>query len=545
MKLRKTYRLFIAVILVLSLAMGAPFVALAGPDDVLGEVRSLLENQYVEVVSNDVLEAETVEDMLEKLGDRHTQYLSKEDYDFFLDTLDRSFSGIGIELEMVAQGVLVTKVFEGYGAAKAGIIPGDIIIDAGGDSLAEKTSEFSVSRLRGTAGSKVAVKVKRDNQTLDLTIERMTIELPLIHSEVLENHIGYVLIYSFGLETATQFDKHVRALKEKGVDSWIVDLRNNGGGYTQMALDLLGYIIGEKNAVVLKDRSILSIVYNATKQAYTLETTEQPIILLTNGYTGSSSEIVTAAVKDHNKATIIGETTYGSGRVKALMPLSNGDYLKMTINKFFSPYNSAIDEIGIKPHMNLTGVDELQTAVLMLKDYSSAQEDNVNKAGYLQLNAGPNNFAIPLEDMREVKNWALGMKILDSAYVTTTLRTGTSAGWEAFHEVYLQDRSRIYYPDYVRAGDLPAIPLNKKFTVTYNKAIDWKSTTSDSVELIDTATGERIKSRLDFTSDRIMTVTPDTELKPATEYWLVLHPTIQDVDGANVTGGVAVAKTVK
>ena len=354
-----------------------------------------------------------------------------------------------------------------------------------------------------------------------------------------------MLVYSFGLETATQFDKHVRALKEKGVDSWIINLRNNGGGYTQTALDLLGYIIGEKNAVVLKDRSILSVVYNATKQAYTLDTSEQPIVLLTNGYTGSSSEIVTAAMKDHNKATIIGETTYGSGRVKALMPLSNGDYLKMTINKFFSPHNNAIDEVGIKPHMNLAGVDELQTAVLMLKDYDIAREDNNDKAGYLQLNAGPNDFAISLGDMREAANWKLGMKILDSAYVTTTLRTGTSAGWEAFHEVYLQDRSRIYYPDYVRAGDLPAIPLDKKFTVTYNKAIDWKSATSDSVELIDTTTGERIKCGLNFTSDRIMTVTPVTQLKPATEYWLVLNSTIQDVDGAYVTGGVAVAKTVK
>lgn len=545
MKLRNTYRMFIAVILVISLGMGAPLLAFASQDDVLGEVRSLLENQYVEVVSDDVLEAKSVEEMLKKLGDGHTQYLSKPDYDFFLDTLDRSFSGIGIELEMVAQGVLVTKVFEGYGAAKAGIVPGDIIIQAGGDSLAGKTSEYCVSRLRGPAESKVDVQVLRGTQTLDVTIERMVIDLPLIHSEVLEDHIGYVLVYSFGQETATQFDKHVRALQEKGVDSWIIDLRNNGGGYTQTALDLLGYIIGEKNAVVLKDRSILSIVYDATKQAYTLDTSEQPIVLLTNGYTGSSSEIVTAAIKDHNKATIVGDTTIGSGRVKALMPLSNGDYLKMTINKFFSPHNNAIDEVGIKPHMVLAGVDELQSAVLMLKDNEIVQDDNGDKTGYLQLNAGPNDFAISLEDMRTTDNWELGMKILDSAYVTTTLRTGTTEGWEPFKEVNLQDRSRIYYPDYVRAGNLAGIPLNKKFTVTYNNAIDWKSVTADSVELIDTTTGERIKCEIDFTSDPIMTVTPDTELKPATEYWLVLHSTIQDVDGANVTGGVAVAKTVK
>ena len=545
MKLRKTYRLFIAVLMVLFLTMGTPLLALASQDDALGEVRSLLENRYVDVVSDDVLEAQTVQEMLDKLGDRHTQYLSAEDYDYFLGSLDRSFSGIGIELEMVAQGVLVTKVFEGYGAAKSGIKPGDIIIQAAGDSFAAKTSEFCVSRLRGAAGSMVDVKVKRGTQTFDISIERMVIELPLIHSEVLENHIGYVLVYSFGLETATQFDEHVRALQEKGVDSWIIDLRNNGGGYTQTALDLLGFIIGRENAVILKNRSSLSILYKATKQDYTLDTLEQPVVFLTNSYTGSSSEIVTAAVKDHEKATIIGDTTFGSGRVKALLPLSNGDYLKMTINWFFSPHNYAIDEVGIQPHMNMSGVDELQTAVLMLKNNALIREDSGDKAGYLQLNAGPNDFAISLEDMRKSENWELGMKILDSAYVTTTLQTGTDEGWEPFHELYLKDRSKIYYPDYVRAGDLPNIPLDKVFTVTYNKAIDWKGVTSESVELINATTGERIKSEFAFPSDRIMTVTPETELKPGTEYWLVLHSTIEGANGTKVTGGVAVARTVE
>ena len=541
MKFRKGRRLFVAVLLVFCLVMGAPLLALAGQDDVLGEVRSLLQNQYVEQVSDDVLQATTVKSMLDKLGDRDTQYLSKEDYDYFLDTLDRAFSGIGIELEIVPQGVLVIRAFEGYGADKAGIVPGDIISHANKESFAGKTSEFCVSRLRGPAGSTVDVVVKRGTQTLNLTIHRMTIELPLVDSEVLANHIGYVAVYSFGVETATQFDKHVRDLKAKGVNSWIIDLRNNGGGYTQTAIDMLGFIIGDKHAVILKDRSILSIVYNATQQPYTLD---QPIVLLTNGFTGSSSEIVTAAIKDHHKATIIGDTTIGSGRVKALMPLSNGDYLKMTINRFFSPHNNSIDKVGIKPHMNIAGVDELATAVLMLKDNAVAQ-GKVDKTGYLQLNAGPNNFAISVADMRKAENWELGMKILNSAYVTTTLGIGGVNGWEPFHEAYLKERSKIFYPDYVQAGNLPTIPLDKTFTVTYSKAIDWKSVTADAVELIDATTGKRIKYGVVFKSDRVMTVTPEAKLKADTEYWLVLHPTIKDIDGLHVAGGVAVAKTGK
>lgn len=541
MDLRRRYRLFTAVLLVLILALGAPLLALGGQDDVIGEVRSLLQNNYVDEVSDDVLNAATVDEMLERLGDDHTQYLTKEDYDYFLSSLDRSFSGIGIELEMVAQGVLVTRVFEGYGAEKAGIKPGDIIIQAGTESFADKTSEFCVSRLRGPEGSKVSVKVKRDAQILEMTIERMTIELPLVQSEVLEKDIGYVAVYSFGQDTAVQFGQHVRSLLDKGADSWIIDLRNNGGGYTQAALDLLGYIIGQETAVVLKDRSILSYAYTASKQDFTLE---QPIVFLVNGYTGSSSEIVTAAVKDHDKATIIGDTTIGSGRVKSLIRLSNGDYLKMTINKFFSPNNNAIDEVGIKPHLNIAGVDELQAAKLMLKDLHVVESEG-DKTGYLQLNAGPYDFALSLEDMRKAENWQIGMKILDSAYVTTTLKEGGTEGWEPFHEVYLNERFRIYYPEHVKAGDLPSIPLTKKFTVTYNNAVDWTSVTAESVELIQAATGERVKIGFDFVSDRVMTVTPEKKLEPAAEYWLVLHPAIKDMNGRNSTGGVAVAKTVK
>lgn len=393
MKRTKQHRFWFALILTLSLLISSPLMAFAGENDVISEIRDILRNEYVDDVSDDVLNAPTVKEMLTKLGDRHTSYMSKAEYDDFLGSLDRAFSGIGIELEIVAQGVMVTKVISGYGADKVGMKAGDIITEASGISLAGKSSEFCVSKLRGPAGSTVNVKVKRDNQTLNKTIERMVIELPLVESDVLDNHIGYVGVYSFGSETVTQFGKHVQALKAKGVDSWIIDLRNNGGGYTQGALDLLGYITGEKSAVLLKNKSPLSMSYNARKQAFILD---QPIVLLTNKYTGSSSEIVTASIKDHHKATIIGETTIGSGRVKSLIPLSNGDYLKMTIYRFFSPYNLPIDEVGIAPHMELSGVDELKTAVLMLKHQNKevAKDTAGDKSGYIQLNAGPNNFSL-------------------------------------------------------------------------------------------------------------------------------------------------------
>ncbi len=529
MKLGKRFKLLTIVLIVVLLTLGAPLLAYGGDKETLAEVRELLRNSYVEVVSEDVLSAPTINEMLRKLGDEHTQYLPKAEHDQFLNTLDRAFSGVGVELEIVPQGVLVTKAIEGYGAYKAGVRAGDIITEADGNSFAGKTAEYCVSKLRGAEGSKVRLEVKRGTEILGFTLERMVIELPLVESGILENHIGYIGIYSFGQDTVAQFDKHAQALKSKGVDSWIIDLRDNGGGYTQAALELLGFFIEDKRALILKDKSNLAPVHKATKQAYTLE---GPIILLINGFTGSSSEIVTAALKDHNKATLIGETTFGSGRVKALVPLTNGDYFKMTVNKFFSPNNNPIDEVGITPHLALSEGDELQAAFLMLKEYNkdAAGNDEEGENGHIRLNAGPNVFTISPEELKKPENWKLGKEILDSAYVITTPEL---------------ERYKLYYPEYTQAGNLSGVPLDKKFTVTFTREMDWQSVKPDSIELINTLTGERIGCSLAFEDEKVMIVTPQTKLRANIDYWLVIHSVLKDVEGRNITGGVALAKTVK
>lgn len=545
MKIRKHFKLWLVILLIIPLILGIPLAgAAAGEDQAVVEVRELLRDYFVEPVAEDVLNEPTIKGMLGKLGDQNTQYMPKADYENFIGSLDRSFSGVGIELEMVSQGVLVTKAIAGYGADQAGIKAGDILIEADGVSLVGKTSEFCVSRLRGPAGSFTHLKVKRGIETLSFKVKRMVINMPLVEGKLLEDHIGYIAVYSFGMETVSQFDQNAQALKAQGADSWIIDLRNNGGGYTQAAMELLGYFIEDKTAVILKDRTPLAVAQKAIKQAYTLE---GPIVLLANGFTASSSEITTGALKDHAKATIIGQTTYGSGRVKALMPLSNGDFLKMSVNRFFSPNNHPIDVVGISPHIDLSGVDELAVAVMLLNSsyLAVAKEDAGDKSGYIRLNAGPNNFTLSLTDLRKAENWQLGKKILDSAYVTTTLKLGGLKGWQAFPEIHLTQREKIYYPDYVKAGDLQQIPLDKQFTVTFSHDMDWDSVEADSVELIDSLTGKRIKCDLSFNDSQKMKVIPLSKLKANQEYWLVIHSSIKDSRGLNITGGVALAQTVK
>ncbi|MCM1566490.1 MAG: S41 family peptidase [Dehalobacter sp.] len=541
MKFGKSLRFLMTALLVFCLGLGLPLQAYGAENDALDEVRTILQEQYVDVVPDEVLNAPTIEKMLQRLGDKYTEYMTAAEYEDMISSLNMSFSGIGIELEMVQQGVKVTWVITGYGADKAGIKQGDIILEADGYSLAGKTSEYCAGKLRGPEGTKVRVKVKRNAQILSFAVVRMKIVMPLAEGRVLEGHIGYIAVNSFGEDVATQFGKQALALQEKGVDCWIIDLRNNSGGYTKAAMELLGYFIGDKSAYIMKARGNLGIVDTAVKQAFTME---GPIVLLINGYTASASEITSAALKDYGKATVIGETTYGSGRVKALIPLSNGDYLKMSVYRFFSPYYNPIDEIGIKPHLDLTGVNELNTAVLMLKNYK-AEDKSQDKSGYIQLEAGPYLYPLSVKELRQTENWVLGKKILDSAYVTTTLKLGGPNGWEPFPEEVLQDRWQIYYPGYEESGDLKNIPLGKVFNVSFNREMDWNSVTADSIELINTATGERVKCAYTFVDQQRMTVKPEMKLQANAGYWLVIHPTIKDAKGQAITGGVASATTVK
>jgi len=541
MKARKRVHFILTLLLAFSLLFGSVLPVYAGENDVLSEVRELIRNNYVDPVPENVLQAATVKEMIARLGDRNTQYLKGAEYDDFIGTLNRSFSGIGIELEMVPEGVKVTRVMDGYGAAKAGLKPGDIITQADGFSFAGKSSEYCIAKLKGQAGTKVKTKVKRGSMILNVTIERMQIELPLVESKLLEGHIGYIAVYSFGTDTAAQFGENMKSLREKGADSWIIDLRSNGGGYTQTAFEMLGYFIGQEIALNVKSRS-QNLAYTAVEQDAKLT---GPVILLTDNYTASASEIVIGAIKDYSKATILGETTYGSGRVKAIIPLTNGDYLKLSIQRFYTPANNSIDGTGIKPHVDLTGFDELEMATLLLRSQNLpvAGAASADKSGYLQLSAGPNNFVLALSDLRRAENWRLSQKIFDTVYQSTTMKLGGINGWEAFPEEYLQERYRLLYPGYADSGNLKNIPLDKKFTVTFGQDMDWSSVSADAIELINAGSGERVKCNFVFTGSRVMKVNPVAPLKASTEYWVVIHPTIKTADGVNTIGGLAVAKT--
>ena len=537
---RRRYKRLLAVTVIALLLLIQPLAVMAS-DNILDEVKQVLQQVHFQPVPQNVLEAQSIDEVIARLGDKYTQYLTASEFKDFMDSMNRSLCGIGVQIETDPKGALIHSVIKGYSADKVGLKAGDIILEVDGITLAGKPNEFAVSKLRGIDGSSVKVKVLRSQSTFEAELIRTKIELPLVEGQILNNHIGYIAIYSFGEKTGEEFSQTVGELKDKGADCWILDLRNNTGGYIQASFDLLGFLIDKELAVYIQEKGGVEIGYYPTRQSFVLN---KPMILLVNKYSASASEITTGALKDHHTATVIGETTYGSGRVKGLFALSNGDYLKTTTNRFYSPANNMIDEVGIAPDIQIHEVDALKAAILLIDDFWKA--NITDKTGYLNVTTPFYNYAVSISELRKPDNWSAGAQLLASDLKTTYIQLGTKDGWTTINEDWLQsERQKIYYPDYADKGQMLDTPLSKKFTITFDRDIEWASVDRGDIELIKADTGQRINYSVTIKDSKEMVVSPDKPLEPNAEYWLVVGSDIMTKSGERIKCGVTEVLTRK
>ncbi|WP_088188289.1 S41 family peptidase [Desulfosporosinus sp. FKA] len=488
-----------AFLLVLILILSTATSALATTEDntVLPEIRDLLQNKYADPVSQDVLNAPTIDEMLRRLGDPHTTYFSPKEYQDFVDSVNMSFTGIGIHIDTLPEGVKVVSVVKGSPAADAGLKAGDVIVSADGQSLAGLTNEQAVNYLRGPVGSSVQISVKRGTATKEFTVVRRTVAEPTVEGSVLDGHIGYIQLESFGDSTPMEFASAVVKLNYQNVNSWIIDLRDNGGGYLTSAIDIAGFFIGPNVALKVKDRTGGLHLYQAPSQPFSLN---QPIIFLTNEYSASASEILTSAVKDYHKATIVGTRTYGKGTVQSMFPLSNGGVLKMTVDHFYSAFGHEINKVGITPDVNIVNSDSRKVAELMLSGKQTA----------LDMAATPDYW----EAWRELVN---------------ATSTDAKPGQYSLYS--------LYYPGYQKMAEVDNVSLNQIFNVHFNADVDWKSVNDSTVELINSMTGERVLTTFETLGPSDVQVIPEKDLSPDSTYWLVVHPTVKDTSGKALSGG--------
>lgn len=313
------------------------------------EIFSIIIKNYVDEVNSRELIRSALKGMVNSL-DPHSAYLTPEAYREFQTETKGEFGGIGIQIG-IKDGVLtVIAPIEDTPAFRAGIKAGDKIIKIDGQSTKDMNINDAVSKMRGPKGKPVKLTIQREGwkEAKDITIVRDIIKIKSVKYKMLDNEIGYVKIVQFQEATGQDLSLALKNLKEKGMQSLILDLRNNPGGLLNSAVDVAEQFLPPKNLVVsIKGRKGEKIDYftDGSKPVYD----KIPMIVLVNQGSASASEIVAGALQDWGRAPILGVQTFGKGSVQSLIPLSDGSALKLTTAKYYTPKGKSIHTVGIMP----------------------------------------------------------------------------------------------------------------------------------------------------------------------------------------------------
>ncbi|MEW6695953.1 MAG: S41 family peptidase [Bacillota bacterium] len=319
----------------------------------IGEVFGYISQYHLKQPDIDQLTKATIKGMLDQLNDPYTVYFSPGELEQFNDELNGDFEGIGAELQIINRYPLIVDVLEGSPAEAAGLKNGDVILAADGKDLAGKPLYEVVTQLRGEKGSSVILTVRSEQQPhRQVTITRSTVNLPTVHAKVVGQGIGYMDVDSFGMETGAEFASGLNQLKEAGIQSLIIDLRNNGGGYVDAAAEIASYLLGKDKTVFITED------WEKNKDSFITEldplVQQMPLVVLVNEQTASASEILAGALQDHGLATLLGSHTYGKATVQDIIPLQNGGALKLTTAFYTTPKGHLIEGVGLQPDRYVT-----------------------------------------------------------------------------------------------------------------------------------------------------------------------------------------------
>ncbi|SBV95172.1 Peptidase, S41 family [uncultured Eubacteriales bacterium] len=344
----KMMRKLLALLLTLSL-LAAPALALTTE-----QAAELLDTYYVDGVPDRVLEQTTVEGMLEALGDPYTEYFDAETYASFMDSMkDTVTYGIGVSMQEEEGGLRITEVLSGLGAEKAGILAGDLVTAVDGKTIVGVPLDTARGWISGEEGTQVLITVSRDGKSLTYTVTRAKIVIEATASTLVDGHIGYIICTTFGPETYGHFADGIEAYDD-AADRWIVDLRSNGGGDVDASVQSAGTFVGSGDMAYLQDSDGRYGVYRSDEGSLSLD----PVIVLTDGYTASASEMFSFIVRDRQAGLVIGERTYGKGVAQIMLDESvepdyfeDGSALKVTAYRIFSPDGATDDRVGVIPHL--------------------------------------------------------------------------------------------------------------------------------------------------------------------------------------------------
>ena len=319
--------------------------------DLFGEVIENIKKDYVDDVDQSDMMDSAINGVLQSL-DPYSAYMSPELFQEMQTDTRGEFGGLGIEIGMEAGVVKVISPIDDTPAAKAGIKAGDYIVKIGKEQVQGKSLMDAVKLMRGPVGTSIKLTVRRKNvkKPLEFIITRKIIEIQSVNSEIIskKKNIGYVRLKSFNENSDNQFLKSIRKFeKNKKVIGYVIDLRNNPGGLLTQAINITDFFLDDGEIVSTKGRKI-----SETRKFFAKKGDEiqgKPVIVLINNGSASASEIFAGALKDHKRAIILGENSYGKGSVQSIIPLRNGGGMRLTISKYYLPSGKSISEVGVTP----------------------------------------------------------------------------------------------------------------------------------------------------------------------------------------------------
>jgi len=322
-------------------------------EEKLLKIKNTIDAYYKdEVVEEDLVEG-LYAGFVSGLGDPYSTYYTKEEYDQMIDSSAGTYYGVGMYLQENEDtgAILVIKPIPNSPAEEAGILADDVIIEVDGEDISQDDVTIVATKIRGPEGTTVEVTIRRagESEPLTFSLERREIETPTVEYEMKEGNIGYISIMEFDDITVPQFEQAVNALLEEGMESVILDLRDNPGGNLDTVVEIADMLLPEGLVVYTEDK------YGIKKEFKTdaAQVFQLPMAVLVNGNSASAAEILAGSIKDYGVGTLMGTTTFGKGIVQQIIPLGDGTGVKVTISKYFTPKGNDIHGVGIEPDIPL------------------------------------------------------------------------------------------------------------------------------------------------------------------------------------------------
>ncbi|MCR5651554.1 MAG: S41 family peptidase [Lachnospiraceae bacterium] len=316
-------------------------------------VEKLIDKYYVEEIDRAAEEEGIYKGIIDSLDDKYSTYYTAEEMEKTLEDSAGEYGGIGcyIAYDTVAEHCYVAGIIPGYSADNAGLLEGDIFYKVDDEIVLDCTSEEVSNRVRGPEGTTVDLVMVRDGKEMEYTLVRALVEIQSVSINMADekNKIGYMQIASFDLATRDQFHYAMDELEAEDVNALIIDLRDNPGGDVDVATNMAERLLPEGLIIYTEDKNGKRDEYKGDgKNEF-----KKPIVLLVNGNSASAAEIFAGALKDYDKATLVGEKTYGKGVVQVVVPMTDGSAVKLTTAKYYLPKGECIHGKGIEPDVKV------------------------------------------------------------------------------------------------------------------------------------------------------------------------------------------------